>query len=153
MGGEKINKMDSKFVYYVSYGSNLSVDRFMKYIQGGSPKGSHISHPVSSTTLHFTNLLKNTRKKGWRDKSAPKHTEIVKIQNFEMSFSKYSDWWKVSDDFSSQSLLLLKYGNKGRRFCNKRKGRRNYTRENLFSEQIPFLSFSFGKLKCVVIKR
>lgn len=50
-----------KYVWYASYGSNLSHARFMTYIQGGSPDGSSSSHsgardktaPLDSTAIRF----------------------------------------------------------------------------------------------------
>jgi len=32
--------MDKNYIWYASYGSNLSLDRFMTYIKGGKPKNS-----------------------------------------------------------------------------------------------------------------
>lgn len=33
-----------KYVWYASYGSNLSKDRFMTYITGGTPEGTYVNH-------------------------------------------------------------------------------------------------------------
>lgn len=37
---------DTTPVLYAAYGSNLSVQRFACYLLGGSPPGSHVTHPV-----------------------------------------------------------------------------------------------------------
>ena len=50
-----------KYVWYASYGSNLSADRFMKYIKGGSADGTSSvqsgardkSDPLESTAIRF----------------------------------------------------------------------------------------------------
>lgn len=65
--GEQSNSYDldesgnPKYVWYASYGSNLSEGRFMTYIQGGSPDGTDSSHsgardktpPTESTPIRF----------------------------------------------------------------------------------------------------
>ncbi len=65
---------DSNLVWYASYGSNLCMDRFLYYIQGGIPLGS--------SKLHH----------GCTDKSLPKKTKNIVI-NRQLYFAKeYSSW-------------------------------------------------------------
>lgn len=61
-------------VWYSSYGSNLSKDRFLTYIQGGTPDGSATSHP------------------GCRDKSLPLEDIPIRFEG-RMHFSGYSYRW------------------------------------------------------------
>ncbi len=65
---------DSNLVWYASYGSNICMDRFLCYIQGGIPQGS--------SKLHH----------GCTDKSLPEKTKNIVI-NRQLYFAKeYSSW-------------------------------------------------------------
>lgn len=63
-----------KRVWYCSYGSNLSKDRFLTYIKGGTPDGSSTSHP------------------GCRDKSLPLEDIPIRFEG-RMHFSGSSFRW------------------------------------------------------------
>lgn len=65
---------DKSCVWYASYGSNLSEDRFLCYIRGGTPKGS------------------TKREKGCRDKTLPKDHRPSSIP-FPLYFAKKSNRW------------------------------------------------------------
>ena len=65
----------SGLVWYASYGSNLLKDRFMCYIQGGTPKGA---------TTNFSGCLDNTE---------PKEDRHI-ILPYELYFSKESPTWE-----------------------------------------------------------
>ncbi|QGH33682.1 hypothetical protein GI584_06460 [Gracilibacillus salitolerans] len=63
------------YVWYASYGSNLSRDRFLCYIKGGQPRGSE------------------KREVGCRDKSLP-ITETTYIMRYPLYFAKESKRWQ-----------------------------------------------------------
>ena len=63
------------YVWYASYGSNLSKDRFLCYIRGGKPEGSE------------------KEEVGCRDQSLPLKQETF-IMNFPLYFAKNSDRWQ-----------------------------------------------------------
>jgi len=63
-----------KHVWYCSYGSNLSKDRFLTYIKGGTPDGSASSHP------------------GCRDKELPLEDIPIRFDG-RMHFSGSSSRW------------------------------------------------------------
>lgn len=65
----------SEYIWYASYGSNLSRDRFLCYIKGGKPEGS------SKVEL------------GCRDRSLP-IDESTYIMNFPLYFAKESERWQ-----------------------------------------------------------
>lgn len=67
-------KNNSEYVWYVCYGSNLSRDRFLAYIQGGKVKGNYI------------------KEKGCRDKTLPIKEKNITINN-ELYFSSKSLKW------------------------------------------------------------
>ena len=77
-------KTDSKWVWYASYGSNLSEKRFMCYIAGGKPPGSQVVNP------------------GSRDKTPPTDKRPV-LFNWELYFAGYSTWWSGAGAFIRQS--------------------------------------------------
>lgn len=74
---------DKKYVWYLSYGSNLSKDRFLCYIQGGTPFGS---------------LKCET---GCRDKNLPLKDEPYEI-SYPLYFSKKSARWNGGVAFISK---------------------------------------------------
>lgn len=63
-----------RHIWYASYGSNLSADRFLCYIQGGQPKGSSTKH------------------RGCRDKTLPIDNRAITI-NRELYFARLSTSW------------------------------------------------------------
>ncbi|KHF38159.1 hypothetical protein [Halalkalibacter okhensis] len=65
----------NKYVWYASYGSNLSKERFLCYILGGKPKGSEKIEV------------------GCRDKSLPKD-EATFVMNYPLYFAKNSRRWQ-----------------------------------------------------------
>ncbi|WP_059103093.1 hypothetical protein [Shouchella shacheensis] len=65
----------TNYVWYASYGSNLSVDRFLCYIQGGKPKGSEKVEV------------------GCRDPSPPVN-EATYMMNYPLYFAKESARWQ-----------------------------------------------------------
>jgi hypothetical protein len=70
----------SKKIWYASYGSNLSFQRFRCYIEGGTPPGSDKANP------------------GCRDKTLPPESQPVSM-NFELYFAGYSERWKGAPAF------------------------------------------------------
>lgn len=64
----------NKYVWYASYGSNISYDRFMCYIKGGKPEGA--------TKTYF----------GCADKISPIDQKPIKIPH-ELYFAKKSPTW------------------------------------------------------------
>lgn len=64
----------SDLIWYASYGSNLSMERFMCYIEGGKPKGSQKTN------------------EGCRDKCPPKDNDKLMIRH-ELYFAKTSSSW------------------------------------------------------------
>lgn len=66
---------EESYVWYASYGSNLSRDRFLCYIKGGRPKGSE------------------KREVGCRDKSLPIAEETY-IMQYPLYFAKESQRWQ-----------------------------------------------------------
>lgn len=64
----------STHIWYASYGSNISIERFMCYIQGGKPGGA------TRTYL------------GCKDQSPPINQKPIKIPN-ELYFAKSADVW------------------------------------------------------------
>jgi hypothetical protein len=64
----------TNYVWYLSYGSNLSKERFLCYIQGGTPTGS------------------KKAEKGCRDHSLPLKDEAYEIP-YPLYFSKNSSRW------------------------------------------------------------
>ncbi|MBP1949942.1 hypothetical protein [Virgibacillus litoralis] len=66
---------DIKYVWYASYGSNLSRDRFLCYIKGGKPKGSEKVEV------------------GCKDKSLP-IKETTYIMRYPLYFAKSSSRWQ-----------------------------------------------------------
>src|SRR5438046_3062218 len=71
----------TKRIWYVSYGSNLSYEgRFMCYISGGTPAGSHHSNP------------------GCRDMTPPVADKPVAM-DFELYFAGYSKNWNGAAAF------------------------------------------------------
>ncbi|MGP4108679.1 hypothetical protein ACTWQM_16650 [Virgibacillus sp. L01] len=64
-----------KYVWYASYGSNLSRDRFLCYIKGGKPKGAE------------------KLEVGCKDKSLPVK-ETTYIMHYLLYFAKSSDRWQ-----------------------------------------------------------
>jgi hypothetical protein len=72
-----------KRVWYASYGSNLQRERFMCYIEGGTPEGSA------------------KRNEGCRDKSEPTESRPISL-NFELYFAGRSGTWG-----GSGGVLLL----------------------------------------------
>ncbi|WP_019415773.1 hypothetical protein [Paenisporosarcina sp. TG20] len=75
---------NEKYVWYLSYGSNLSKDRFLCYIQGGTPNGS----------------TKNER--GCRDNTIPIRDEGYEI-SFPLYFAKFSSRWNGGVAFIGKS--------------------------------------------------
>jgi len=75
MGQERPKK-----IWYASYGSNLSFQRFRCYIEGGTPPGSANANP------------------GSRDKTLPSDRQPVSM-NFELDFAGNSTWWKGAPAF------------------------------------------------------
>ncbi len=77
---------DSNLVWYASYGSNLCMDRFLCYIQGGTPQGS--------SKLHA----------GCTDKFLPKNIKNIVI-NRQLYFAKeYSSWGKGGVAFIKNNI-------------------------------------------------
>lgn len=72
--------MEKEFVWYMSYGSNLSRERFMCYIKGGIPKGS------------------TTAERGCSDHSAPIRDEFVEIP-YPLYFAGHSGRWDAAPAF------------------------------------------------------
>ncbi|RXI96394.1 hypothetical protein DS745_22020 [Anaerobacillus alkaliphilus] len=66
---------EKNYVWYASYGSNLSRDRFLCYIRGGKPEGSEIEEV------------------GCRDQSLP-IKEASFIMDYPLYFAKNSDRWQ-----------------------------------------------------------
>ena len=66
--------MDKKYLWYASYGSNLSRERFMCYIEGGKPKNS------------------SKTEKGCLDKTPPKDDRPHEI-NHALYFARNSKKW------------------------------------------------------------
>ncbi|OIJ12864.1 hypothetical protein BKP35_09860 [Anaerobacillus arseniciselenatis] len=66
---------ENNYVWYASYGSNLSKDRFLCYIRGGKPEGSE------------------KEEVGCRDQSLPLKEETF-VMNFPLYFAKNSDRWQ-----------------------------------------------------------
>jgi hypothetical protein len=66
--------MNKEYMWYCSYGSNLSEDRFLCYIKGGKPKGS------------------DRTEVGCRDKSLPLKNKPIKMDN-ELLFVESSVRW------------------------------------------------------------
>ncbi|WP_216828651.1 hypothetical protein [Alkalihalobacterium elongatum] len=64
-----------RYVWYASYGSNLSKDRFLCYIRGGKPEGS------------------NKEEIGCRDDTLPQK-EASHIIHYPMYFAKNADRWQ-----------------------------------------------------------
>lgn len=75
---------NQKYVWYLSYGSNLSKDRFLCYIQGGTPNGS----------------TKNER--GCRDNTMSTQDEGYEI-SFPLYFAKFSNRWNGGVAFIGRS--------------------------------------------------
>ncbi|WP_163538713.1 hypothetical protein [Gracilibacillus sp. YIM 98692] len=67
--------MSKQYVWYASYGSNLSRDRFLCYIKGGRPRGSE------------------KEEVGCRDQSLP-IDESTYIMHFPLYFAKESERWQ-----------------------------------------------------------
>jgi hypothetical protein len=67
-------KGSPKYVWYASYGSNISEERFLTYIKGGSPEGA------------------KTRHEGARDKSSPRDSTPIRF-NGRMHFAGTSYRW------------------------------------------------------------
>lgn len=76
----------NKYVWYASYGSNLSRERFLCYIQGG--------RPAESTKVE----------KGCRDKSLPIEDRKIAIP-YELYFAKHSSRWGGAVCFLAQQKL------------------------------------------------
>ncbi|WP_227937574.1 hypothetical protein [Alkalihalobacillus deserti] len=70
-----LNKQTPQYVWYASYGSNLSKDRFLCYIRGGKPEGSEKTEV------------------GCKDKTLPKK-EKTYIMNYPLYFAKKSTRWQ-----------------------------------------------------------
>jgi len=68
MGKEK------DYIWYASYGSNISMDRFLCYIQGGKPKGASRTY------------------EGCTDKSLPLDNKSIKIPH-QLYFAKQAQVW------------------------------------------------------------
>jgi len=66
--------LEKEYVWYMSYGSNLSRGRFMCYIEGGTPEGS------------------TRTERGCRDTSAPIRDEFIEIP-YPLYFARHSDRW------------------------------------------------------------
>ena len=66
---------EKQYVWYASYGSNLSKDRFLCYIRGGKPEGSEKTEV------------------GCRDKTLPKEDKTY-IMNYPLYFAKNSVRWQ-----------------------------------------------------------
>jgi hypothetical protein len=62
------------YVWYASYGSNISTERFMCYIQGGKPEGATRTY------------------KGCTDKTSPIDQKPIKIPH-ELYFAKQAEVW------------------------------------------------------------
>jgi hypothetical protein len=75
-----LDGLEKNFVWYMSYGSNLSRERFMCYIEGGTPEGS------------------TTTEKGCRDTSAPIKDEFVEIP-YPLYFAGRSGRWDAAPAF------------------------------------------------------
>ena len=65
---------DNKKIWYASYGSNISEERFHKYIMGGQPKGSKNNYA------------------GCSNKTLPTYKEKIYL-NYELYFAKKSSAW------------------------------------------------------------
>jgi hypothetical protein len=70
----------TKKIWYASYGSNLSFQRFKCYIEGGTPPGSTNTNP------------------GCRDKTLPSDRAPVSL-NFELYFAGNSTAWRGAPAF------------------------------------------------------
>lgn len=77
---------DKKYIWYASYGSNLSYDRFMTYIKGGKPK--------NSTKIE----------KGCKDKTPPVKDSPIKIKH-ALYFARHSKKWNNG----GSCILSVKY--------------------------------------------
>jgi len=91
--------MNNDYVWYVSYGSNVSKERFLCYIMGGQPKGANRSHA------------------GARDKSLPIDDKKVTIDGWERYFGSESTVWgggiafirpNNKDSFTGRAYLITK---------------------------------------------
>jgi len=90
---KKKMKNDNEYIWYASYGSNISKDRFLCYIKGGKPNGSQKEY------------------KGCTNKSLPIENEEIYIKS-ELYFAKKSGTWngggvgfiKVNFDENSETL-------------------------------------------------
>ncbi len=67
-------KSDDSLIWYASYGSNLSSDRFLCYIQGGQAEGSAIANP------------------GCRDKTPPRASKQIVLPH-KLYFAKVDEEW------------------------------------------------------------
>ncbi len=65
---------DPELIWYASYGSNLSLNRFMCYVQGGQAEGSTLVNP------------------GCRDKTPPRSSAPLEIHH-ELYFARADDEW------------------------------------------------------------
>ena len=65
---------EERYVWYASYGSNLSIARFLYRLEGGRPPGSA------------------NEEKGCRDETPPKDNKPICI-HFPLYFAKYSQKW------------------------------------------------------------
>lgn len=75
---------NQKYVWYLSYGSNLSKDRFLCYIQGGTPNGS------------------TTNERGCRDNTIPIKDEGYVI-SYPLYFAKFANRWNGGVAFIGRS--------------------------------------------------
>lgn len=69
-----LKTMDDR-VWYLSYGSNLSEDRFLTYIVGGQAPGSKVSHV------------------GCVDKTLPTERRHIRLEGWKLVFRHSSSWW------------------------------------------------------------
>lgn len=88
---------EQKYLWYASYGSNLSIERFLCYVKGGIPEGSHFNY------------------KGCDDKSDPLAIESIQIPH-QMYFAKSSVTWNGGGVCFLNHLESLKYNTLGRMY-------------------------------------
>mmetsp|Transcript_6136 Transcript_6136/g.18684 ORF Transcript_6136/g.18684 Transcript_6136/m.18684 type:complete len:259 (+) Transcript_6136:37-813(+) len=63
-------------VWYASYGSNIRLERFLCYLQGGTPEGGFVHCP------------------GARDRSAPREALPIRFLRLPMYFAQFGRRWK-----------------------------------------------------------
>lgn len=77
--------MNPQLVWYVSYGSNLCLDRFLRYIEGGNLSGTNRRYP------------------GCRDKTHPRQSRALTIRH-ELFFACRSTLWNAAMGFVREAV-------------------------------------------------